>query len=70
MAKRLTKKQRDFCKAYEAATTFEAMYMEDVIAGNITFEDAARRNCEWFEGWASDALSSATKALEVACQLT
>ena len=70
MAKRFTKKQREFFKAYEAATTFDAMYMEDVLAGNMTFEEAARRNCDWFEDWASDALRGATAARDIACPIT
>lgn len=60
---KLTAKQKKFFVEYEAATTFEAMHVDEVIEGAITFEAAAKANCDWFENWMRDAHNAATRAM-------
>ncbi len=52
--RRMTKEQRDWCKLYLDQTTFEPL-MDDFLAGNVSFVDAARNSNRWFESWSSDA---------------
>lgn len=51
---RMTKEQRAWCKQYEQHTTFEPL-MDDFLAGNITFVEAAKNSNRWFEDWSGDA---------------
>ena len=50
-----TEAQIAWCKNYENETTFEPL-MDDFIAGNQTFQEAAESSIHWFESWSSDAL--------------
>ena len=52
---RMTKEERAWCKRYEKETTFEPL-MDDFLAGNETFLEAARASVRWFEDWSRDAL--------------
>ena len=54
MKRKLTPKQRAWCKHYEQHTTFEPM-MDDFLAGNESFVAAAKASVRWFEDWSSDA---------------
>jgi hypothetical protein len=56
----MTKKQRAWCKLYAAQTTFEPL-MDDFLAGNCTFVEAAKRSNKWFEDWFSDAFLDITR---------
>ena len=55
---RMTKAQREWCKEYELATTFEPL-MDDFLYGNETFVQAAKKSLNWFESWSSDAFLAA-----------
>lgn len=52
--RKMTSKQKAWCKAYEDSTTFEPL-MDDFIAGNESFAQAARKSRNWFESWMNDA---------------
>ena len=52
--RKLTKKQMRWCKEYEESTTFEPL-MDDFLAGNETFKQAAKKSRDWFENWMNDA---------------
>lgn len=56
----MTKEQRAWCKEYELATTFEPL-MDDFLAGNETFVQAAKKSNHWFESWSSDAYLSISR---------
>lgn len=56
----MTKKQREWCKLYQKETTFEPM-MDDFLAGNVTFVEAAKNSNRWFEDWSSDAFLNITR---------
>jgi hypothetical protein len=60
MSKRMTKAQREWCKNYEEATTFDPL-MDDFKAGNESFVDAAHKSNKWFENWANDAYLSISR---------
>ncbi len=51
----MSKAQRAWCKKYEDETTFEPL-MDNFLAGEETFEEAARNSIQWFEHWSGDAL--------------
>ena len=51
---RMTKEQRAWAKLYREQTTFAPM-LDDFLAGNESFVDAARKSNRWFEDWANDA---------------
>lgn len=53
-ATRMTLEQRAWCKLYKDETTFEPL-MDDFLAGNKSFLEAARFSVRWFGGWSSDA---------------
>jgi len=55
-SKTATSEQRAWMETYEATTTFEAQYQEELDKGEMTFEQMAAANVHWFEEWASDAL--------------
>ena len=59
----LTATQKKFFSDFEKATTFEAMHVDDVIAGSMTFDVAAKANCDWFENWMHDAHIAAVRAM-------
>lgn len=54
MAERtLTPQQREWCKKYKEETTFDPL-IDDFLAGEETFKEAAQKSVEWFEDWAND----------------
>ena len=53
-ARRLSAKQKAWCKAYENATTFEPL-MDDFLANNESFARAAEKSRDWFESWMNEA---------------
>lgn len=55
-SKTATPEQRAWMETYEATTTFEAQYQDELDSGDMTFEQLADANVRWFEEWASDAL--------------
>ena len=55
-AKKLNDEQHAWCEKYERETTFEPLFQEDLDSGEISFEEFARKNISWFEGWASETL--------------
>lgn len=57
---RMTKEQREWCKQYKQQTTFEPL-MDDFLAGNKTFVQAAKLSNRWFEDWSSDAYLNITR---------
>lgn len=52
--RRMSPKQRAWCKEYENSTTFEPL-MDDFLAGNESFAQAAKKSRDWFENWMNDA---------------
>ena len=50
----LTPKQRSWCRRYEQQTTFEPL-MDDFLAGNESFLEAARNSVWWFTEWSNEA---------------
>lgn len=54
MPKKMSAKQTAWCKAYEDATTFEPL-MDDFLAGDETFAQAAQKSRHWFNDWVVEA---------------
>ena len=52
--RRLSAKQRQWCKEYEYRTTFEPL-MDDFLAGNESFYQAAKKSLNWFVNWSNEA---------------
>lgn len=50
----LTRAQRAWCKKYRESTMFDPL-IDDFLAGEETFEEAAQKSIAWFEDWANDA---------------
>lgn len=59
---RMTRAQREWCLNYKKATTFEPL-MDDFLAGNCTFVEAAKRSNVWFDDWSSDAYLSISRQI-------
>jgi len=53
-AKRINNEQRRWMKYYEDQTGFECLYQEEVDDGEMSFEEMAQANVDWFESWSSD----------------
>jgi hypothetical protein len=51
---KLTKTQKAWIKSYKDLTTFEAMHIDEVKAGEMTFEELVDSNVKWFEDWSTD----------------
>jgi hypothetical protein len=51
---RLTRTQLAWIKSYKDLTTFEAMHIDEVRAGTMTFEELVDSNVKWFEDWSTD----------------
>ena len=56
-SKKATPEQRKWLSDYEAATGFEPMHQDELDSGAMTFEDVARANVQWFEGFYGDAMA-------------
>jgi hypothetical protein len=59
--RKLAKVERDWLKGYKDATSFEAMHIDELKAGTMTFEEVVDSNTRWFEQWSSDALLAVTR---------
>lgn len=57
---RMTKEQREWCKEYQRWTDFEPL-MDDFLAGNETFVQAAKKSTRWFEDWSSEAFLNVSR---------
>lgn len=63
MAKRkFTKKQSEWCKFYQRQTSFEPL-MDDYLAGNESFAQAAAGSIEWFSDYANETRRNLERAL-------
>lgn len=59
--KRLTDSQNDWLKTYADETGFEPMFLDSLRDGTMTFNEAARRNIDWYEDHAADAFNTISK---------
>lgn len=53
--KTITPEQMQWLQLYQDQTGFEPMHLDELASGVMTFNDAARSNLDWFEGWKNDA---------------
>lgn len=51
----LTAEEQKWIGDYEAETGFEAMHLDEVIKGEMPFNEMADANVLWFENWMNDA---------------
>jgi len=56
--KRLLPEQNEWLRRYEAATSFEPMYLDELRAGTMTFNAAAKMNIDWYEMHMHDAYNA------------
>lgn len=59
--RRRTKRRIAWCVHYQRVTTFEPL-MDDFMAGNESFVEAAQKSLQWFEDWSNDAYLSASES--------
>lgn len=58
--KGLTTAQNDWLNLYEGSTGFEPLHLEDLESGEMTFDEAAKSNINWYENHSSDAFAQIT----------
>ena len=51
----LTAAEQKWIGDYESETGFEAMHLDEIISGTMTFKEMADINVLWFEDWMNDA---------------
>lgn len=49
-----TPAQLAWLKQYENTSGFEPLYQDELDSGEMTFDQVARGNINWFESWAED----------------
>lgn len=50
----LTADEQKWIGDYESETGFEAMHLDEVIKGEMSFDKMADENVLWFENWMTD----------------
>jgi len=50
------KKQREWFKAYERRTGFDALYQHEVESGKMSFSTAAKASLTWLEDWSNETI--------------
>ncbi|WP_456293317.1 hypothetical protein [Pseudomonas sp. AK106] len=49
-----TPAQRAWLEQYENISGFEPMYQDDLDSGEMTFDQVAQGNIDWFESWSAE----------------
>jgi hypothetical protein len=55
---KLNRKQRKWLREYEETTMFEPLHLDELLAGEMTFDEIARRNINWYEAHMRDAYNA------------
>lgn len=63
-AKNIEHSQKAWLEHYEAVTGFEPMHQEELDSGKMSFEDVAKANIKWFEGWAEETVEELREMMQ------
>lgn len=58
----MSKARKAWCAEYERATSWEPL-MDDYLAGNESFMEAANHSIQWFRDWAQETSSTIERGL-------
>lgn len=56
--KSLSTAQNEWLKSYQSTTGFEPMHLDEIESGEMSFNEAANSNIDWYEAHMHDAFNS------------